>query len=82
MTEGHIYDTALGEVLQVLQLAVEGQTILDTEHDRLPFVALVLIQVARGAGNAQISLVIGDNLLDLIEDKVSIFRRTCHVKIN
>ena len=82
MAERHIHDAALGEVLQVLQLTVESQTVLDSEHDRLPAVALVLIQVARGTGDTQVSLVIVDNLLYFVENEVGIFCRTSHVKVN
>ena len=69
-------------MLQVLQLTVESQTVLDTEHDRLPAVALVLVQIARGTGDAQVSLVVVDNLLDLVENEVGIFCRANHVKVN
>ena len=82
VAERHIDNAALGEVLQGLQLAVESQTVFDAKHDRFPAVALIFIQIAGGAGDAQIGLVVIDNLLDLVEDEVGIFRGACHVEID
>ena len=82
MAERHIDNAALGKMLQVLQLAVEGQTVLNTKHDGLAAVALVLVEVARRAGNAQVGLVLADNLLDLVEDKVGIFGWSGNIEVD
>ena len=80
MTERHIDDAALGEVLQVLQLTVEGQSVLDAEHDGLTAVAFVFVEVAWSAGDADILTVLLYNLLDLVKDEISIFEGSWNVE--
>ena len=82
VTERHIDDATLGEVLQVLQLSVECQSVLDAQHDRLTSIALVLIEVAWRTGNTDIGLVFRNYLLDLIEDEIGVFQRAGYIEIN
>ena len=70
VAEGHIDDATIGKVLQVLDLAVEGDAVLDAQHDRLAALALVLPEVGRGACNPHIvAVLLGDGLY-LVEDIV------------
>ena len=50
MTEGDIHHTAISEVLQILELAFEGQSVLDAQHDTLQTLVLVQPEVVGGTG--------------------------------
>ena len=72
MAEGDIHHTTIGKVLQVLELAFECQSVLNTQHDTLQSLVLMHPEVVRGTGNRDIVLILTDDLLDLIEDQVGI----------
>ena len=70
MAEGDINHATILEMLQALQMAVEGEAVLDAEHDALQTTVLVEPEVVGGAGQGDIGTVLGDNLFDLVEDAV------------
>ena len=82
MAESDIYHTTLNKVLKVLQLSVEGYTVLDTKHYRLTSITLILIQISRSTGDADILTICFCYLLNLVEDKISIFQRSWHIEID
>ena len=51
-------------------MAVEGEAVLDAEHDALQTTVLVEPEVVGGAGQGDILAVLGDYLFDLVEDAV------------
>ena len=73
VAQRHVDDAPFGEVAQVFYLAVQGVTVLDAQHDALLAQVLVLPEVIRGSGNADILAVLGDDVLYLVEDVVGVF---------
>ena len=67
-------------MLYVCHVVVQGQSVLNAEHNALAPLPLVFVQVAGGAGNTDIPTVVAHNLLDLVEDQVGIGHRTVHVE--
>ena len=76
MTERDVDDAPLSEVLHIRQVVVQGQTILNAQHDALAALALVLVKVGGGTGNAQITTVAPHNVLYLVENQVGIELRS------
>ena len=74
MAEGHIDDTSISKVLQILQFPIKGDAILNAEHNALAACLLILPKIGRGTGNAHIVAVIIGDSLDLVEDVISISR--------
>ena len=62
-------------MLQVGQLAVQGQSVLDAQHDALTALLLVGIEVCRRTGDTEICAILGHHLLYLVENQVGIGRR-------
>ena len=81
MAQRDIDHAAFGKVPDVLELSAECQTVLDAQHDAFAAVALVLVEVAGGAGNTKVAVVLTYNFLDFIEDQVGILCRTLHVEV-
>ena len=74
VAEGHIDDAAVGEMAQSLDGAVEGDAVLDAEHDALQSLALVTPQVVGGACQGYAAGILAHHRLDLVEDLIGIFR--------
>ena len=72
VAEGHIDDAAIGEVLQIRELTVEGDAVLDAEHDRLESLALVVPEVIGGAGERNSLCIVVHERLYLVEDMISV----------
>ena len=75
MTERHIYDTTLGKMLEILQSPIDGDTVLDTQHDRLQALSFVLIEICWGTSDTDIPTILIDNRLYLVKDLISIGSR-------
>ena len=73
-----IGDASLGEVLHVLHVVVERQSVLNGKHDALAAFPLVFIQVGRCAGDADVAVVLAHDVLNLVEDEVGILHGTAH----
>ena len=80
MAKGDIDDTTVCKVLDVLYLTIESQTILDTEHNTLAALLFVLPEVGRSSCYAEILQILLDNVLYLVENKVSILRGTFDIE--
>ena len=80
MAERHIDDAPLCKVAELLQLTVQSQSVLDAQHDALPALPLVGIQVCRRTGDAEISTISVHDLLYLVEYQVRISRRSRDVE--
>ena len=74
MAKGHIDDATIGKVLQILQFAIEGDTILNAQHDALATSPFIFPQFCRCTGNPHIITLLPDNSLYLIEDIICIGR--------
>lgn len=68
------------EVFDVGQVVVEGQSVLYSEHDGTASAALVLVQIRRRTGNADIPVVVLDNSFNLVENEVCVFGRSAYVE--
>lgn len=68
MAERDINDAALGEMLHVTDIVLQGETVLDAEHDALSAIPLIAIKIGRSAGYAEILPVLAHNLFYLVED--------------
>ena len=82
MAESHIDDATIGKMTEVLQVPLDGQSILNAEHDALASFMLVHPEIIRRTGDANILLILGNNLLYLIKDEIGIVLGTSHVEIN
>ena len=71
----HIDDATLGKVAQVVDAALDGMAVLDTEHDALLALVLVQPQIVGGAGNGHMFAMLGRNGFYLVEDFVSVLLR-------
>ena len=75
VTKRHIDDAAVGEVLQVADVALQRQSVLDGEHDALASLALVAIEVVGCASQRQIVGLRSHDAFYLVEDAVGVTRR-------
>ena len=73
VAEGHIDDAAISEVAQTLDRTIEGDAVLDAEHDALQSLALVTPQVVGGARQRYAVGILAYHLLDLVEDMIGKF---------
>ena len=80
MAERDINNAALGEMLHVTDIVLQGETVLDAEHDALSAIPLIAIKIGRSAGYAEILPVLAHNLFYLIEDEVGILRRSLYIE--
>ena len=80
MAEGDIHHPAIGEIQQVFQITLKGESVLYAQHDTLQPLVLVYPEVGWATGNGNIVFIRTDNLLDLIEDQVGIGLRAWHLE--
>ena len=80
MTKGNIHNTTLCKVLYIAQVMLQSQTVFYTQHDALSALALIAIQVGRCTGYTEVSPILADDFLYLIEDKIGILSRSLHIK--
>lgn len=80
MAERDINDAALGEMLHVTDIVLQGETVLDAEHDALSAFPLIAVKIGRSTGYAEILAVLAHNLFYLVEDEVGILRRSLYIK--
>ena len=72
VAEGHVDDATLSEVSQTFDGAIEGDAVLDAEHDALQTLVLVTPEVCRGTGDGHCMGIRAYHLLDLVEDMIGI----------
>ena len=72
VTKGYIGHTTLCKVLYILKLMLQSKTVLYSKHDALTSLALIFVKVGRCTSNTDIALVLLNNLLYFVEDKVGI----------
>ena len=72
MAKRHIDDAALGKVVEVLNLAVQGVSVLNAQHDALLAKVLVLPQIIGGACQSNVLTAFLDNIFYLVENIVGI----------
>ena len=70
VAEGHVDDATVVEVLQVLQLSVEGDAVFDAEHDGFEPPVLVDPEVVGSPGKGDMGTVLRHYLFYLVEDTV------------
>lgn len=80
MAKRDINDAALGEMLHVTDIVLQGETILYAEHDALSAFPLIAVEIGRSAGYAEILAVLAHNLFYLVEDEVGILRRPLYIE--
>ena len=80
MAERDINDAALGEMLHVTDIVLQGKAVLNTEHDALSALPLIAVKIGRSAGYAEILAVLAHNLFYLVEDEVGILRRSLYIE--
>ena len=68
MTKGDIHDATVLEMLDIVDVAIECQTILDTHHDTLASGTLIVPQLLRRTGKRQIIGILCHDLFNLIKD--------------
>ena len=72
VAKSDIDNAPLRKMLHVLQVMVQGQSVLDAQQNALTPFALVLIEVSGSAGNAEITAVAPHNVLNLIENEIGV----------
>ena len=80
VTQSNVDDATVGKVLHVMQVVLYRQTVFYTDHQRFSSFALVAQQVLTVAGKGDIARIAKHNLINLVEDKVSISLRCVHVE--
>ena len=75
MAKGHINNASINKVLNILQVTINSNAVLNTQHYALQPHMLVHPQVTRSAGNADIIAILTDNHLNLVENTVSVSLR-------
>ena len=80
MAERDINDAALGEMLHVTDIVLQGEAVLNTEHNALSAFPLIAVKIGRSAGYAEILAVLAHNLFYLVEDEVGILRRSLYIE--
>ena len=80
MAERDINDAALGEMLHVTDIVLQGETVLDTEHNALSAFPLIAVKIGRSSGNTQVVAVLAHDFLNLVEDEIGILQRSLHVE--
>ncbi len=80
MAERDINDAALGEMLHVADIVLQGEAVLNTEHDALSALPLIAVKIGRSAGYAEIIAVLTHDFLYLVEDEIGILQRSLHIE--
>ena len=80
VAERDINHATLCEVFYVLELMLQGEAVLDGEHDAFASLALVFVEVGRRTRYADVALVLLYDVLNFVEDEVGIDCRRKMVK--
>ena len=72
MTEGYINHPASGKVIQQLEVVLNGQSVLNAQHDGFSSFCFVGEKILRCACNGDGFRVLGYNLFYLVKDKIGI----------
>ena len=80
VAQGDIDNSALREVLDVLDVMLQSQSVLNPEHDALSSFALIFVKVGGSTGDTEVSAVLFDNVLYLVKDQIGISHRTIYIK--
>ena len=73
MTQGHIHNATLSKVLQILYVILDGKTVFNTQKDALLACFFVTDDILLCSSQSKAIRCAIYDLLDFIEDAVSIF---------